>query len=59
MRRSKKKKILRRRTDDSYEVRVEGRRKEGFIFFTKCNLRELVLPGVGSLKIRELVLPEG
>jgi hypothetical protein len=38
-------------------VRVEGRSTEGFISFTKCNLRELVLPRVGALKTRELVLP--
>ena len=35
--------------DDSYEVRVEGRSKKGFISF-KCKLRELMLPRVGSLK---------
>jgi len=47
----------RRRTDDSNEVRVEGRSTKGFISFNKFNLRELVLLGVGSLKTRELVLP--
>ena len=31
----KKKKSSRRKTDDTYVVRVEGRRKEGFISFTK------------------------
>jgi hypothetical protein len=31
------------------QVRVEGRSTKGFISFTKCNLRELVLHGVGSL----------
>jgi hypothetical protein len=33
------------------------RSTEGFISFTKCNYRELVLPGVGSLKTGELALP--
>jgi hypothetical protein len=56
IRRSKQQQSPRRRTNDSYEVRVEERSTEGFISF-KCNLRELVLPRVGSLKTRELVLP--
>jgi hypothetical protein len=37
-------------------VRVESRSTKGFISFTKCNLRDLVLLGVGALKTRELVL---
>ena len=51
----KKKQIPRRKVEDIYAVRVQGRSTEGFISF-KCNLRELVLPRVGSLRIRELVL---
>ena len=31
----KKKKIPRRKAEDNYAVRVEGRSKEGFISFTK------------------------
>jgi hypothetical protein len=31
----KKKQIPKRRTNDTYAVRVEGRSKEGFISFTK------------------------
>jgi len=46
----KKKQIPRRKTEDTYEIRVEGRSKEGFISFTKCKIRELVPPRVGSLK---------
>jgi hypothetical protein len=46
--------ISRRKAKDIKAVRVEGRNTKGFISF-KCNLRELVLPRVGALKIRELV----
>jgi hypothetical protein len=56
IRRSKQQQSPRRRTDHSYEVRVEGRSTEGFISF-KCNLRKLVLPRVGTLNTRDLVLP--
>jgi len=35
-----------------------GAQKDSYTLLSKYNLRELVLPGVGTLKTRELVLPK-
>jgi hypothetical protein len=42
---------------DEIPVIIGGAQKDSYTLLIKCDLRELLLPGVGALKTRELVLP--